>query len=396
MVKCLQEYMATIEKVQDLLDKNSEWRCRYAEYIGKLGDITEKLKKAKRAFRLPAQLCLYMKYTMAKENSTRDDSVFELRFRGLSVAEVTVHADGRVTFCVTNPMTQAGKGSMLRREMVRRGRTGDAAVLASYAGQVFDWRAKQGSTFRRIFRDLDADMGNDAIPYKKEHYMESTLLGNYAQSSSVGKEVIYLQPVMMAGTSARFQMPTPIGASHIVKKGISSISYGGDGGGGIDILARAGSSGRRKLAVLELKDKHDKDEPPEKAICQAIAYAAFLRELLRSDCGKAWYEFFGLGGGVPAQLTIKAVIVMPNEPDQKERPLDRSFGGYKLPVEPQSFKAVRAAAQKCGLILGEDIDCSTWNKLVDEAGGDIIELDYIYREKNGQPSKTTSDDGRIA
>ena len=60
-----------------------------------------------------------------------------------------------------------------------------------------------------------------------------------------------------------------------------------------------------------LKDENTKSEPPHKAVCQAIAYATFLRELIRSESGQKWWNFFGFGGNIPKELSLKAIIIMP-------------------------------------------------------------------------------------
>ncbi len=101
-----------------------------------------------------------------------------------------------------------------------------------------------------------------------------------------------IQPVLMA-KKARFQMPTPLKAS---EKG--KISYAGVGGG-IDILARVGkgSGNGTKLCIIEVKDEHSHKEPPKTAIKQALVYATFIRELLRSEQGILVEDFWARGGG---------------------------------------------------------------------------------------------------
>lgn len=143
---------------------------------------------------------------------------------------------------------------------------------------------------------------------------------------------------MIGEINARFQMPSPIKASK-AKNGINFIKYSGQYGGGIDILARVGNGKGTKLAVLELKDSYSKNEPPEKVMHQAITYAVFIRELLRSECGEKWWKFFGFGGDIPKKLEIKAIVVMQYYPNA-----DTSFGGAKLPI-----------------------------------GNDVLKLGYIYR-----------------
>lgn len=176
--------------------------------------------------------------------------------------------------------------------------------------------------------------------------MESKLLKNFSKKSSDGKIIRNIQPVTMLKESLFFQMPTPLKASN-AKDGI--IEYSAENGGGIDILARIGR-GTTYLAIIELKDKYEKNEPPEKAVCQAIAYATFIRELLRSKSGKKWWRFFGFGGDLPKSLKLFAIIAMPN-----------------------SEKANKTFVYNCNHdIINLSLD-----------GEDKLELGYIYLENAG-------------
>jgi len=83
---------------------------------------------------------------------------------------------------------------------------------------------------------------------------------------------------------------------------------------------------------MELKDENIKSEPPKAAIKQAIAYAAFIRELLRSDAGLAWWKLFGFSGRVPKQLKLYATCVMPSNENN-----DKTFGGVELNIERDSI-----------------------------------------------------------
>jgi hypothetical protein len=110
-------------------------------------------------------------------------------------------------------------------------------------------------------------------------------------------------------------MPTPISASNHK----APLKYSKSKGGGIDILARTGRGPHATLTVIEVKDENTDKEPPEAALKQAIQYAVFIRELLRSDCGEAWYKIFGFTGGIPKNLKIRVACAMPDDN------LDKSF-----------------------------------------------------------------------
>ena len=213
----------------------------------------------------------------------------------------------------------------------------DALIVYSKMGKLL-WHSEQAKDFRKIYLDLENKIQSDSAVKKAlgqpEHDMECELLKNYSQKSSAGKEILNIQPVMMGNTGARFQMPTAIKAS-TAKNGTANIEYSNSkhSGGGIDILARMGSGKGTKLAVLELKDSYSKSEPPEKVMHQAVAYATFIRELLRSDCGDKWWKFFGFGGDIPQKLEIKAIVVMPYNANA-----ETYFGGAELPIDNDSIK----------------------------------------------------------
>ena len=120
-------------------------------------------------------------------------------------------------------------------------------------------------------------------------------------------------------------MPTPISAS---KHG--TTKYSKQHGGGLDILARIGTGGRATyLCVIELKDENTSAEPASHAIAQAIKYTVFIRELLRSSVGAAWWKLFDFGGLIPDKLLLHAACAMPL-PDKGEA--DTNFWGQRLQI----------------------------------------------------------------
>jgi len=119
-------------------------------------------------------------------------------------------------------------------------------------------------------------------------------------------------------------MPTPISAS---KHGVTK--YAKQHGGGIDIFARIGTGGRATyLCVIELKDENIKAEPASHVIQQALKYAVFIRELLRSEAGIGWWRLFGFGGAIPNSLKIHAVCAMPDIDNA-----DTSFAGQRIKLD---------------------------------------------------------------
>ena len=166
------------------------------------------------------------------------------------------------------------------------------------------------------------------MPKKRneEHRIESMLLTEFAKKKGEDKIIRNIQPVKIAGI-ARFQMPTPLYASDI-----KNVKYAGPSGGGIDILSRIGTGNATKLCIMELKDENAPKEPPAKAILQGLAYATFIRELLRSKCGQEWWKIFGFSGKLPEQLELCVACVMPSISNN-----DTSFANKIIKTAKDSF-----------------------------------------------------------
>lgn len=142
----------------------------------------------------------------------------------------------------------------------------------------------------------------------------------FAKSSSADKQILGIQPVVFE--CFRISMKTPISASE--KK---LLKYSKQSGGSIDILARSGQGKGTYLTVIEVKDENNKKEPPLTALKQAIRYAVFIRELLRSEIGNDWYKLFGFNENVPQKLKIRVACAMPDNYS------DTSFAKTILPIE---------------------------------------------------------------
>lgn len=331
--KLIEEYSKIVTDVEVLLHSNQEWKGRYRSYIEFLGSemFIERIKKAKKHFQVPQQFGLYMSVTMATNNYNPNSkkTIFELRFHGQSVGTLTVIKDKVKLSTKENTNLMKLSNVYHTKESV-------------------DWKSsKAAKIFRSEFKRLNTEMSHG----QSEHMLESELLGNYSQKTFKGKEIQHIQPIKMAKTVARFQMPTPLAAS---KAKDGEISYSGKDGGGIDMLVRYGQRRCTRLTILELKDENSKNELSEKAIKQAIAYATFIHELLRCEdvANGKWWKFFGFEGPIPTKLILNAVIVMPDQDDA-----ETGFAGIQIPI-PNS--------------------------------DDVIELHYIYRNQTpGEKSRTS-------
>lgn len=325
MVNLNDEYIEVIKKTKHLIDSEREWIARYRKYIKTINDNHEQLKEARHAFYVPKPFKLYMPISKAM------NSVFNLRFCGQDVADLKINTDNKVSI----------RFNKKAKDIFKLMSSEDKKYFNKLKDDFYPWKGKEARRFRRIFKEFSSEK----LCGQPEHKLESYLLDNYLQKSSQGKEILNIQPITMLEGSGFFQMPTPLKASG-AKNGIDNIKYANFHGGGIDILARVGRGIGTQLAILELKDENISSEPPEEAIKQAIAYATFVRELLRSEVGKTYWRFFGFTRKLPEKLALKAIIVMPYK-----NGINTDFAKISLPIPGTT---------------------------------DSIKLGYIYRKDDGQ------------
>lgn len=335
MEKFMKEYKDALLNTQALLVENDEWVKRYSDYAQYIDNNIHKMQKASKKFRMPSELQTYMPISRFK-SLTKDKVSFDVRYKGLSVAILSVDNSGRIEL-------------KLNKKCLKKFPENEQKFWDEK--EIIKWVSPEGTSFRKYFKKLSE---NAILPgFHVEHQVESMLLGNFSLKSSKDKHLLNIQPVLLE--KQRFPMPTAIKAC-LAKDDI--LGFAGANGGGIDILARFGRGRGTYLSVIELKDQsvsENKNEPPEKAIKQAISYATFIRELLRSKKTNAetWWKIFGFKeGSLPEKLKINAVIAMPN--DEKNR-ID--FGGKTIYFDDQV---------------------------------DMIELHYLYFDKNLQGTPRTS------
>ena len=292
------EYNNTVETVNDLLAKNEEWILRYKNYSTKIIDNQQKYIEGRRKFRVRSPLFLYTSINnLLKKNSLK----YDLRFSGQSVA--TIQVKNNDVFITTDKKANSNENCFdVNTDII--------------SGEVY-WNSNNANKFRKSFKNCI-----NKKPRSNEHRIESYLLSEFKKNVREKKSLCNIQPVLLANTF--FQMKTPIKASNS-----KNLSYSKQNGGGIDILSRVKHLDNSvRLCVMELKDDYSNSEPPKKAIKQAIAYATFLAQLLRSESGNTWYKIFGFSGDVPKKLIIDTAIVMPL-PQGKEM---TDFGMERLKV----------------------------------------------------------------
>lgn len=290
-----------IKDTQIELQNKTEWVGRYCKYANDILNNMTAISTARKSFREWDPLKAYLTTSNAK--SISKTVRFELRFLGQTVAMLT--SDGNSTLLDSRRYDANNKR--------------DFSCSISVHSE--DWTGKKAQEFRKHFKNWNKPRNSTGNKSNEEHRIESLLLTEFSKKSSINKAIKGIQPVKIGGV--RFPMPTPLKACNHKK-----IDYSGPRGGGIDILTRVGTGGKNTtLCIMELKDENKQSEPPSETIKQAIAYATFVRELLRSESGQLWWKLFGFGGTVPQQLVLYAACVMPSGPND-----DKSFANGSLDI----------------------------------------------------------------
>ena len=244
-----------IDNTNQLLLDNIEWKKRYDGYLAKINDPLNKNQQYRELFNVPEPFVAYTNISTVSNGNSK----YDLRFKGQSVATISVDKDNivRINSKYEKNMKYLGIDIKLKNA---------------------DWQLQEAKSFRKAFKDLPSNIKTKS----PEHALESLLLCLLSDS------VRNIQPVKLNGQF--FQMPTPLKASCPDK------SYSGANGGGIDILARMRIKGvaankNSRLVIFEVKDENKKSEPVDKVILQATAYATFVANLLKQNPG--WAELFG-------------------------------------------------------------------------------------------------------
>ena len=296
--RLLADFEDVVVEVQGLLAENPEWRERYKRYSREIFSHVDFIKSIRQRFRRWEPFAFYLSVTNAKR--AERSVIFEMRYLGQTVARLLCGTDILID---TKSFDQTNK------------RDFDCDIQLGRA----DWAGKEAGRFRSFFKNRDSVRNTENGAGNHEHRLESLLLSEF--SKATGKILRGIQPVLIE--KIRFPMPTPISASDHKR-----VKYAGIYGGGIDILARVVATGQSaRICVIELKDENRASEPPRDALKQGIAYAAFIRELLRSDAGENWWKLFGFNKRMPQRLTIAAACAMPSNKNN-----DVSFGGESIPI----------------------------------------------------------------
>jgi len=279
------KFSQIIKEVEKELSKNeSDWLKRYSRYAKEINENLSEIEKNKDLFQLHKSIRPFMELSQA----TRKMSI-SLRFKGTRIAELNIKKD-KVLLISTKGFENANKYF---------GCTEATKILNNT-----NWNddTRKASNFRSFYKHCTKES------YKVEHEIESLL-----KDRGFVKHAI-----VQIAKKYNFQFPTPLGASKSSnsenKIKTKKILYSGKNGGGIDILARDRS---KNLCVIELKQVGTKDSL-EMVLGQALAYATFLRQLLKSHIRQDWYEILGINRKIPDKLKIKVISLMDEESINKE------------------------------------------------------------------------------
>jgi hypothetical protein len=323
------DYQAVIDSARKLLNENPEWIKRYARYAVALDANMSFIRSARRMFCSWAPLKYYI--SMLRVKGAKRTLTLDIRYMGQTVANIKAKTDGTVTI-TTKGFDEANKLYF-----------GCDIVLNNA-----EWKGADARKFRAFFKALPPLTGKGK-KHNEEHHVESVLITEFSKTRAAEKKLIGIQPVRMAGV--RFGMPTPFSASNHKR-----LKYSGAKGGGIDIFARSGKP--THLTVIEVKDENVKGEPPQDALKQAIEYAVFLRELLRSGSGAMWWRLFGYRRALPEKLTIRCACAMPDDIP------DKSFAGRTFNIDGDVIECHYIYYQMAGGVIksiDSSMDCTKIN-----------------------------------
>lgn len=277
----------SIVATQKVLTFNREkWEKKYSEYLK--GTIRQKQVIAERRSRFKkwGALNVYSSIGKAYKNS----SSFDIRYLGQSVGEISVNDREDVYLNITE-------------EHDSRSRKYFAGYPKAIMPGKHKWTSPTAAAFRRFFSQ---SVGKQGHP---EHRFENMLLKQFNKNCGKDKSITQIQPVTLV-KDVFFQMPTPLTASK------DRIKYSENGKGGIDILARYKSS-----------------EGPDRVILQALAYATFVVELIKTEYGDLFWDLCKIRNPQNRKL-INVSILMP-DPNDNSIP---SFAGDEIAVPDSDIR----------------------------------------------------------
>lgn len=296
--QCIAEAMSS-----ELIRDENDWQKRFGNYINIIEQNKEYIARVEKKIscQYPLRLYLPLSNNNSKVIKKPEMICFDLRYKGNKLGTIEANCDE----ALFHPYTDR-KGEQI---------VSDVEKLQSFDN--YKWGDELEGEIRRILKE--------EIETDEEHQFESCLLNDFANSHYENKVIPYITPVTWTGNrSSFFQMPTTWKGSKISERArteeklIQEIRKGSfwavdSMGGGIDILARRiYRPAKPILSIMELKNPSGSFSEYN-VILQAIAYAVFIRELIRSKKanGEKWWKFFISGGtSSSTELQLEAVVLL--------------------------------------------------------------------------------------
>lgn len=281
-----------IKQTLEELDKDSEWKMRYAKYakeiLNKQNTYVEMSRKVKVSF----PLSMYTTISKIKSGNYQ----YDIRYFGQSIGTLEIKKGQ------SKPVFRCSSGY---ENLRNRKELENLPKLNDKDGE--EWNSVNMRRLRSILKKQEVV---NATIHSPEHKCENLLLREFSKLKSKGKSFLNIQPIKLGG-KLFFQLTTCLSASKP-----DTVAYSEGRGGGIDILARVGTGKNSHLCVFELKDENLTSEPMEIVLQQALKYAVFLACLLTkggeedNERIENWWKILGYNGKNKPNV-IDVVGIMP-------------------------------------------------------------------------------------
>ena len=288
-------YSAWVEDVLEELNKTrSDWEKQYSNYVENILNNSDKIQDNRKKFHVPKPFKCYLSLGNAEKGKLK----YDLRYLGQSVGNIYIKKNEEPKLCVDADKCKTNEEYFgYFTYFMDHSDDGNGEINESWKN------GKKAKLFRKFFKE---EVNKHKMPHSIEHLVEMRLFEEFAKKSSIGKSILGIQPIKFG--SIFTHMKTALKASYAKKGDVETSKKGGE----IDIFCRRRVSlEETRLTVIEVKDKEEKGESFKEAMRQAIAYAVFIRELLRSDCGKKWMKIWGINGDISKGIVINAVVAIP-------------------------------------------------------------------------------------
>ncbi len=301
---------------EKLKESKSKWSNAFREYADeikkRIDDYEEKGKKIKKNANLPDDIRIYSSISLVKKSSKRT-AYYDMRFRGQHICGIRVIKDEVYLYFTKSDIDNNKKYFDIKTKFSEK-----ESIL------ITEEKVKK---FFDELRNVPHSTNENKETKSREHKLESLVLSciNEKDGSVKIENLQFIQPIKFG--EGFYQMVTPFKASRHNPELSIREKDGAITGGGIDILARVLKQELGwRLAVIELKDQNNSNEPIEKVMLQALIYATFMAHLLDDEsCGEKWYNIFREQKDpkeLPSNFEILVMVMMPRNEGEEEIRID--------------------------------------------------------------------------